>query len=385
MTGHLSLAEARRIALAAQGFAQARPRSIDRGTLRRTVERLGVVQIDSVNVVTRSHFLPFFSRLGPYDPVLLERAAYARDRVLFEYWAHEASLVPLALQPLLRWRMARAQRGSGTYGRVAETVRTRRSELDRVLAIIRERGALSAGELEGGKGRGSWWGWSDIKLDLETLFWCGEVTTRTRRGFERVYDLPERVFPAAIVNAPTPAEDDAQRELVRIAARACGIAAERDLRDYFRLDLADARQRVAELVDCGELLAVAVEGLRGPRYLWHQARVPRRIEAQAILSPFDSVVWERARTRELYEFDFRLEIYTPAHKRVHGYYVLPFLLGDRLTARLDLKHDRTASTLLVHAVHIEPWTSRRAIAGPLRDELRALADFLGAEKVRMPR
>ena len=385
MSSDLSLAEARRIALAAQGFADPAPRgAVDRRLLRRVLTRVGVIQIDSVNVLVRSHYLPAFSRLGPYDREVLERAAYGRDRVLFEYWGHEASLLPVELQPLLRWRMDRAKRGIETWGRIARILQEQPQTLKQLRETIAERGPMAASGFEGARGKGSWWGWSDVKSALEALFWCGEITTAYRKGFERVYDLPERVLPHAILDAPTPSEEDAQRELIRIAARATGIASERDLRDYFRLDLAGARARVAELLDAGELQRVQIHGLRGDRYLARDARLPRTINARALLSPFDSVVWERSRNRELFEFDFRLEIYTPQHKRVHGYYVLPFLLGDRLVARADLKHDRQAGILRAHAVHLEPYAKRANVLPALRDELAEMARWLGAERVTLP-
>ena len=381
MSSDLSLAEARRIALAAQGFADPAPRgAVDRRLLRRVFARVGVIQIDSVNVVVRSHYLPAFSRLGPYDREVLERAAYGRDRVLFEYWGHEASLLPVELHPLLRWRMDRAKRGIETWGRISRIIKEQPDTLKRLRGAIAERGPMAASGFEGARGTGSWWGWSDVKNALEALFWCGEITTAYRKGFERVYDLAERVLPRAVLDAPTPSEEDAQRELIRIAARATGIASERDLRDYFRLDLAGARARVAELLDAGELQRVQVHGLRGDRYLARDARLPRRIDARALLSPFDSVVWERSRNRELFGFDFRLEIYTPQHKRVHGYYVLPFLLGDRLVARVDLKHDRQAGILRAHAIHIESSAKRADVLPPLREELDEMAHWLGAER-----
>jgi len=368
--------------LAAQGFADPTPRGgVTRRHLARVFARTGLVQIDSVNVLVRSHYLPLFSRLGPYAATLLERAAYGPDRTLFEYWGHEASLLPLTSQPLLRWRMERARRGIGTYGRIAQAVTEERAVLDRLRDEIVRRGPLTASAFEGARGTGSWWGWSDVKLGLEALFWCGEITTATRKGFERVYDLPERVFPRAILETPTPSEPDAQRELVRIAARALGVAAERDLRDYFRLDLADARARVAELVSAGELQPVRVEGLRNERFLVRGTPIPRRVEACALVSPFDSLVWERTRTAELFGFDFRLEIYTPAHKRVHGYYVLPFLLGDRLVARVDLKHDRQAGVLRAIATHLEQGVRSGDMMPALREQLEAMATWLGAREV----
>ncbi len=382
VSADFSLAEARRIALAAQGFTDPAPAgAVDRRLLKRVFGRVGLIQIDSVNVLVRSHYLPLFSRLGTYAAGLLEDAAYGPKRTLFEYWGHEASLLPLELQPLLRWRMARARAGLGTWGQVARAVAEQPDLLQRVRGEIAARGPLAASSFDGARGTGSWWGWSDVKTALEALFWCGEITTASRKGFERVYDLPERVLPAAILAAPTPSEEDAQRELVRIAARSLGIAAERDLRDYFRLDLADARARIADLVEAGELTRVSVEGVRGDRYLATGAKIPRRVDARALLSPFDSLIWERARTRELFGFDFRLEIYTPAHKRVHGYYVLPFLLGDRLVARVDLKHDRQAGILRVHATHIEPHLKRTAIMPDLREELQAMATWLGADSL----
>jgi uncharacterized protein len=384
VTPDLSLAEARRIALAAQGFADPPPRgAVDRRLLKRVLARVGLLQIDSVNVLVRSHFLPPFSRLGAYDPALLERAAYGRDRWLFEYWGHEASLLPVELQPLLRWRMERAKQRLGTWGHVARLIAEQPQLMRRVRDEIAARGPLPASAFDGARGTGSWWGWSDVKTALEALFWCGEITTASRKGFERVYDLPERVLPRAIVDAPTPSEADAQRELVRIAARATGIASERDLRDYFRLDVAAARARVAELVEAGDLRRVQVEGLRGDRYLARGARIPRKVEARALLSPFDSLIWHRPRTAELFGFDFRLEIYTPQHKRVHGYYVLPFLLGDRLVGRVDLKFDRQRGVLRAIATHVEPGIRKRDVVPELREELHAMAGWLGARDVGM--
>jgi uncharacterized protein len=380
----LSAAEARRIALAAQGFAVARPATAVGATeLRRTIDRLGLLQIDSVNVLVRAHYLPLFSRLGAYDPALLDRAAYAgRRRTVFEYWGHEASLLPVALHPLLRWRMERAARGIGIYHQLARWARRRKPLLQTVLADVTERGPLVASELRNGtKGRGSWWGWSDGKRALEWLFWAGRVTTATRRGFERVYDLPERALPAAVLAMPTPPEDEAQRALVGMAARALGVATERDLRDYFRLEVADTRQRIAELVESRELIAVRVEGWKQASYLHRTARVPARIEARALLSPFDSLIFERDRTERLFGFRYRIALYTPAAQRQHGYYVLPFLLGDRLVARVDLKADRAARVLRVLSAHPEPGTDHGDVAAALLPELRQVSSWLRLERV----
>ena len=380
----LSLAAARRVALAAQGFAGPRPGRVpDATAARRQVERLGLVQIDSVSAVVRSHYLPLFSRLGPYRRELLDELAYAgRRRRLVEYWGHEASLLPVTAQPLFRWRMERAAAGQGIYAGIARFGRERREFVAAVLAEVRARGPLTAGELAAGaRGQGGWWGWSEDKLALEFLFWAGQVTTATRRGFERVYDLPERALPRAVLDLPTPDPREAQRELLRRAGRALGVATLRDLRDYFRLDAADVPDRLAELGEAGDLLPVMVEGWSQPAWLDPAARLPRRIDARALLSPFDSLVWERARTERLFNFRYRIEIYTPAHKRLHGYYVLPFLLGDRLVARVDLRSDRKAGCLRVVQTHPEPDASASEIAGPLADELRLLADWLGLERV----
>lgn len=379
----LTAAEARRIALAAQGFGAPRPAgAVGRRQLLRTIERLGAVQIDSVNVVSRTHYLPAFSRLGAYPRGLLEELAWGRKPALFEYWGHEASLLPLAAQPLLRWRMADAHDGVGVWRGIARYLREHRPQVDRALQQIRERGPLAASELQlGVKGNGGWWGWSEAKRAVECLFWTGELTTATRRGtFERVYGLPETVLPPAVLATPTPSRDEAQRALLRIAARALGVATERDLRDYFRMSVAETRARLAELVEAGELLPATVQGWREPAFLDPAARRPRRIAAAALLSPFDNAIWFRERTERIFGVRVRLEIYTPAEKRTHGYYVLPFLEGDALTARVDLKADRKAATLRVMASHAEPWAGPQT-AERLAAELGLMAAWLGLERV----
>ena len=378
----ISAAEARRIALAAQGFADRRPTAPSARHVRRLFGRVGLIQIDSVNVLVRSHYLPGFSRLGAYDPALLEDAAYGRRRHLFEYWGHEASLIPLDLQPSLRWRMERAARGEGIYGGLARFGRERADFIETVYEEFVQRGAMGAGELtECGKGEGGWWGWSDGKRAAEFLFWAGRITTATRRGFERVYDLTERVLPAEIVARPTPRVDEAQRTLLKVAAAALGVATERDLRDYFRLDVAETKLRLAELEEAGELIPVTVKGWERAAWMAAGARVPRRIRAQALLSPFDSLVWERDRAERLFGFRYRLEIYTPAENRVHGYYVLPFLLGDRLVARVDLKADRAAGLLRVMGAHPEAKADQGAVAAAIAEELRSMAGWLGLRDV----
>ncbi len=383
----LSAGEARRIALAAQGFGVARPEgTVGRGELLKLIDRLGVVQIDSVNVVSRTHYLPAFSRLGAYPRGLLDEVAWGRKPGLVEYWAHEASLLPMASQPLLRWRMEDAWQGVGVWKGIARFLRERRDLVDRALGEIEARGPLAASELEVGlKGQGGWWGWSDSKRALEGLFWTGELTTATRRGtFERVYGITGKVLPKAVAGAPTPPRDVAQRALLMTAARAMGVATERDLRDYFRLGVAETKVRLAELVEGGDLLPMAVKGWREQAYLDPAARRPRRIAARALLSPFDNAIWFRERTERMFGVRVRLEIYTPAHKRTHGYYVLPFLEGDAITARVDLKADRKAGVLIVQASHAEPWASEATATG-LAAELRLMAGWLGLAGVRVER
>ena len=377
----LSLKAARRIALAAQGFGAPRPGSANAGHVRRTMERLSLYQIDSVNVVVRAHYLPAFSRLGAYDRGLLDRSAWGpkRNRTAFEYWAHEASLLPLELHPLLRWRMAQAERGEIGWRSLRAYAGERRKEADAVLERIRGEGALASSDFE--KGGGGWWGWSDAKQALEWLFWAGSITAATRKpSFERVYDLAERVIPPAIRALPTPDPAEAKRRLIERSARTLGIATATDLRDYFRLDLQSARAAIAELVEEGTLIPAAVQGWKQPAFLHRGARMPRRIRTQALLAPFDPLVWERARTERLFDFRYRIEIYTPQHKRVHGYYVLPFLLDERLVARVDLKADRQNSRLLVRKVTWEPDPPSDG-AERLDAELRLMADWLGLDAV----
>jgi uncharacterized protein len=381
----LSAAEARRLALAAQGFADGRTTGEPNGwDLRRVLKRVGLLQIDSVNVLERAHYLPAFSRLGPYPRDLLDRASQRAPRRLFEYWGHEASLLPVDLHPLLRWRMERA--AGDAWGGMRRIQRDRPELVARVLEQVAERGPVAASELAESEPRrsGPWWDWSDAKRAVEWLFWSGQVSAARRRRFERLYDLPERVLPPAVLAASTPPVAEAQRELVRVAARALGVAAERDLRDYFRLPASDAKTRVAELVEAGELTPVAVEGWGRTRaYLAAGARIPRAIDARALVGPFDSLIWERSRVRRLFGFDYRLEIYVPKPKRRHGYYVLPFLLGDRLVARVDLKADRAASVLRAQQVHLEEDAPAETLA-ELAAELETMAAWLGLDWVSQP-
>jgi uncharacterized protein YcaQ len=345
------------------------------------VRRLNLVQIDSVNVLARAHYLPGWSRIGNYDPADLDRLAYRR-RDLFEYWAHEASLLPVELEPLLRWRKTAALRHEGIWGGVAAVSKARPDLVDAVLDRVRGEGPLAASDF-GDRALGSWWGWSDTKRALEYLFWSGQLAVaERRRSFERVYDLPERVLPASILNLPTPPEGEARRQLLLLAARAHGVAALPDLADYFRQKVPVVRPLVAELVDDGSLVEVAVEGWDTPAYVLPDLAVPRRAEGRALLAPFDPLVWQRPRVRRIFGFDYRIEIYVPAPQRRHGYYVLPFLLGDRLVARVDLKADRQRNLLWVRAAHAEPHAPpETGIA--LAQELTELAEWLGMDGVEV--
>ncbi|MGE5180593.1 MAG: winged helix-turn-helix domain-containing protein [Acidobacteriota bacterium] len=380
----LSTAEARALALAAQGLAGPRPATVDRRALRALAEQLGVVQIDSVNVLVRSHYLPAFSRLGTYDRAALDALSHAAPRALFEYWGHEASLLPVALHPLLRWRMARAHETA--WGHVRRMGK-RTSFVSDVLAIVRERGPIAASAIELGakKSRGKWWEWSEAKRAIEWLFWSGQVTSARRKGFERLYDLPERVLPARVIAAATPAEADAQRALIERSARALGVATEADLRDYYRLKPRQARPAIAALVEAGVLVPVRVEGWAQPAYRHRATPAPPAIERDraALLSPFDSLIWARERTERMFGMTFRLEIYVPQPKRVHGYYVLPLLLGDRLVARVDLKADRAAGALRVQAAHAEPGVPRRRVTRALAGELARMAAWLELARVEL--
>jgi uncharacterized protein YcaQ len=380
----LSLKQARRIALGAQGLARPRPAGpVSERRLLALAERLNLFQIDSVNVVSRAHYMPAFSRLGAYPTALFDRAAWGKPRRLFEYWAHEASLLPFDLHPLLRWRMAEAERGQAGWKSLRTFVEERRGEADAILARIAAEGPLAASDLE--KGSTGWWEWSGAKRVLEWLFWTGMITTATRRGsFERVYDLPERVLPERILALPTPTPADAQRALLERAARALGVATTRDLRDYFRLSTGEAASRIAELAEDGVLQPMRVEGWRDTAYLHRDAARPRTGEAQALLAPFDPLIWERSRAERLFGLRYRIEIYTPAEKRVHGYYVLPFLLRDIIAARVDLKADRKHSRLLVQAAHREPNAPDDTVPA-LAGELRLMAQWLGLTDVRVER
>ncbi len=375
----LSADQARRITLAAQGFATPRPTGrVDRRHLRAVFARLGLVQIDSVNVLVRSHYLPLFSRLGPYDRSLLDRFAY-EDHALFEYWGHEASLVDVELQPQFRWRMDSDHRWSGMRRWTAD----KRALLDATHATVLANGApMSAADfgVERPK-KGPWWGWDDTKRSLEALFYEGRLGAIRRSTFERAYCDPAHTIPAAILARPTPDRRDALVVLLDRSARGHGLGTAKDLADYFRLPIKEVRPLLEEMADGGMLERVQVDGWTAPTYLHPEATIPRRVHARALVSPFDSIMWERDRIERLFGFSYRIEIYVPKPKRVYGYYVLPFLLGDRYVARVDLKADRARRALLVQAAWAEPAVDPEEVAEALASELRSMATWLDLDDV----
>ena len=383
MKNSLGRGEARRLAIKAQGLNRASVAGKSRGHLKKCLERLGVLQIDSVNALVRAHYLPLFSRLGPYEREHLDELTWCRHsrRLCFEYWGHEASFLPLEMWPHLRWRMKRAADGRGIYKGLAEFGRQQRPFIRQVLKEVAERGPLGAGALSGGGGTGPWWGWSREKIALEWLFAAGEVTVASRRNFERLYDLPERVIPSEILSRPELPGEEARRHLFRQAAKALGVATEKDLRDYYRFEPADSKAALADLLSAGELLPVEVEGWKPAAYLWAGATVPKKVETGTLVSPFDSLVWERSRTERLFDFQYRLEFYTPAAKRVYGYYVLPFLYGERLVGRVDLKADRAGDRLLIPAVFSEAKNFEAEEIAALAANLVDLASWLGLSRI----
>ena len=382
-TADFSAREARRIALAAQGFAAPRPRGkIDRRHLRKVIEQIGLIQIDAVNVLVRSQELPLFARLGPHPRSLIFDATEAGE--LFEYWAHEASHVSMDHYQLFRWKMAKEHRWKDV-----ESMRTKRPDfMSVVLERVAQSGPVVSGDFNSRVGpKGAWWDWDDAKLALEHLFWTGEVTARRRRSdFARLYHLRERWIPAEVLARPIPSENEARKQLLLLAAKHHGIGTLGDLSDYYRQKNAPCKPLVNELVEEGLLRQVTVEGWAQPAYMHAAARVPRRVSARGLLSPFDSLVFNRERTERVFNFRYRIEIYTPPPKRIYGYYVLPFLLGEDLVGRLDLKADRQNSTLLVQSAFGEPGVPPEAIVGELAEELQLMAGWLGLSSVTvMPR
>ena len=384
----LTADQARRIALAAQGFADRPPTgTVDRRHGRRVLDRVGLIQIDSVNVVCRSQELPLFARLGSHRRDLIPSMTQAGD--LFEYWGHEASHLPVALHRLFRWRMDDARDGRGTWNAVAAVRHEEPALVASVLAQVRERGPLTTAMVDGGGDRSDgMWGWSPGKRALEYLFWSGQITARRGPNFERRYAAPEQMLAPEVLDAPTPARPDALKELLVLGARSHGIGTARDLADYFRLNIPESRPLLDELVAEGRLVPADVTGWKDRAYLHPEARRPNNPKGRALLSPFDSLVWERDRTERIWGFRYRIEIYVPKAKRVHGYYVLPFLLDGHLVARVDLKADRQAGALLVRGSFAEDQVrespARTAeVAEELAGELATLATFLGLDGVEV--
>ena len=380
MADTLSASQARRIALAAQGFAEPRPNGrVDRRHFRRTMARMGLLQIDSVNVLVRSQELPLFSRLGPHPRSMVWDAT--RDKELFEYWVHEASHVSMEHYHLFRWAMEKRHKWQG----VRKLDERRPGFIDKVFDHVAANGPVVSSDLSERQGpKGSWWDWDDGKRALEYLFWEGRLSAwRRERDFARVYDVTERVIPAHVLARPAPGEHEARRELLMLAARHHGIGTLHDLADYHRQSLTECKPVVDELVAEGSLRTVSVEGWPKPAYLHPDAAVPRRIGAAALLSPFDPVVWRRERTERMFDFHYRIEIYTPQPKRRYGYYVLPFLFGEQIVGRVDLKADRPARVLRAPGVFGELGIPTADVADALARELLAMARWLDLDRVEI--
>jgi hypothetical protein len=394
----LSLAEARRLAVASQGFGP-RPAKPSVGHVRKLAARLHAFQIDSVNVLVRAHYVPAFARLGSYPRDALDSLVHGK-RELFEYWGHAACLLPLSLYPLLRYRMHAEQ--------TREYMRSRRgAKTAKVYAEVAERGPLAAAELSNpGKRSGNWWGWGEGKEKLEYLYNSGLLAIAGRRGFERLYDIAERVIPKAAFDAPVPPREEAMKQLICLGARAHGVGTFRDITGYLEIDgwrdrlptmpwwerakgpdgrrsKPIAKRLVSELVEEGRLLPARVEGWEEPAYVPPGVRVPRAVHARALVTPFDSLVWERSRMERLFGMKYTIELYTPAPKRVYGYYVFPFLLGDTLVARCDLKADRHRKVLMVQSAFLEPGQDARQVVPELAAELRHMQAWLGLDRIEV--
>jgi uncharacterized protein YcaQ len=393
----LSLPEARRLAVASQGFGT-KPATASVAHVRKLAARLHAIQIDSVNVLARAHYIPAFARLGPYPMDALDSLVY-RKRELFEYWGHAACLLPISLYPLVRYRMHAAK--------TQEYMRTERGAYTAsVYAEVAEHGPIAASELSNpGKRSGNWWGWGDGKAAIEHLYNAGLVAIARRRGFERLYDIAERVIPRAALDAPAPPREEAMKQLICLGAKACGVGTAGDITGYLHVDgwrdrrlsepfrepkSPDVRRAkpigkrlVSELVEEDRLLAVHVDGWTEPAYMPPGVRVPRAVDARAFVTPFDSLVWERSRMERLFGMKYTIEIYTPEPKRVYGYYVFPFLLGDTLVARCDLKADRQRKVLMVQSAFLEPGHDARRVIPELADELRQLQAWLELDRIEV--
>jgi len=378
MVDSISAAQARRIALAAQGFG--RPAAAGTRQLNLFMQRLGVLQLDSVNVFERSHYLPAFARLGAYEKTALDALTFTKNAPYVEYWAHQAALIPVDSWPLWGWFQRQERAGTG---RTKLWAQTHRQMTDFLLAELTEKGPLpaSAIEHESNKRNGPWWGWSEVKQGLDVLFFRGEVAVAGRNRFERLYDLPARRLPAHVLGRDIP-KDDAIRELVRLGSRALGIGTVRDIADYWRLPQAETKIAIRDLVESGDLLPVTVPGWGAPGLLHSQARIPRRVETAALLSPFDPIVWERARGLRMFGFHYRIEIYTPAPQRTFGYYTLPVLIDEALVGRIDLKTDRQNGVLRVQSAWREA-TAADGLEPRIAQLLRTTAAWQGMSGIEV--
>ena len=377
----LSIADARALALAAQGFDTPRPAS--KATQRHVnslISRLGVIQIDSVNVLVRSQELPLFSRLGNHDRNAIPKATESQK--IFEYWGHEAAHLPVEIHPLFRWKMEAARLGKARHWGLTSFYDDNKAFVKRMLKNVETNGPTTARELstrteKRGADKKTWWDWDEAKVGLEYLFLTGQLMSRGRgTDFARIYDTPERVLPRQVLDAPTPTEHDARKQLLIRSAIAQGVATVGDLADYYRQKPAAVKPLIAELIEEGELRTVAVDGWAEKAFVHRSAKLPKQLHATALLSPFDSLVWCRPRNERLFDFHYRIEIYTPKEKRKFGYYVLPFMMNSQMVGRVDLKADRANSKLLVHSVHTEKGIKRATINDALNNELRALATWL---------
>jgi hypothetical protein len=382
----LSIADARRIALAAQGFDTARPKT--KATQRHVdalIARLGVIQIDSVNVLVRSQELPLFARLGNHDRNAIPKAT--TQQKLFEYWGHEAAHLPVELHPLFRWKMDAARTGKVTHWGLTSFYEENKAFVKRTLKHVEKNGPTTSRELSTRtEKKGTWWDWDEAKVALEYLFLTGELMSRGRGSdFARVYDVPERVLPQRIIDAPTPSELDARKQLLLRSAIAQGVATASDLADYYRQKLATVKPLIAELIEEGELRTVSVDGWTEKAFVHRNAKLPKQLHATALLSPFDSLVWCRPRNERLFSFHYRIEIYTPKEKRKFGYYVLPFMMNGEMVGRVDLKADRANGVLQAHSVHAEKGVKRSSMNEALNAELDAMATWLGLEQVQIGR
>jgi uncharacterized protein YcaQ len=386
----LSIADARALALAAQGFDT--PRPTNKATQRHVnslISRLGVIQIDSVNVLVRSQELPLFSRLGNHDRNAIPKATESQK--IFEYWGHEAAHLPVEIHPLFRWKMEAARLGKARHWGLTSFYDDNRAFVKRMLKHVETNGPTTAREFstrteKRGADKKTWWDWDESKTALEYLFLTGQLMSRGRgTDFARIYDTPERVLPQQVLDAPTPTEHDARKQLLVRSAITQGVATAGDLADYYRQKPAAVKPLIAELVEEGELRAVTVEGWTEKAFMHRSAKLPKQLHATALLSPFDSLVWCRPRNERLFDFHYRIEIYTPKEKRKFGYYVLPFMMNGQMVGRVDLKADRANSKLLVHSLHTEKGVKRSAVNDALNNELRAMASWLGLDKVAKSR